>query len=327
MTDRESIENIIVNIRKGNKWFASKLMSMVEDGAYESEECLRILRSTPGQAHIIGVTGWPGVGKSTLISRIARFFLDKDKQVGIIAVDPTSPISGGSLLGDRERMREIDGDERLFIRSMATRGHAGGIAANANAFVRIMEAMGKDVIIIETVGVGQDQVSVCYVADTVVMTVIPGMGDYLQALKAGIMEVGDVFAVNKADKKGVDEVVMDLRMIIGMSIRQNDWNPPIVKTVAVKGIGIDELMARIERHREHIAQCGKLFSKRITAVKLEIMEALEARFFRLLNEKIDFEEKLEGYAQQVLEGKTDRHTLLESIFRETGIVQQKRSDR
>jgi LAO/AO transport system kinase len=322
MAGKENTEDIVCNIQKGDKRFASKLMSMVEDGNSEGEECLRILRGIPGQAHVIGVTGWPGVGKSTLISRMAHFFLNMSKHVGIIAVDPTSPLSGGSFLGDRERMRGIDGDERLFIRSMATRGHAGGIAADTNAFVRIMEAMGKDVIIVETVGVGQDQVSVCYVADTVVMTVIPGMGDYLQALKAGIMEVGDIFAVNKADRKGVDEVVTDLRMIIGMSARKNGWNPPIVKTTAVSNAGIDELMIQIENHRNHVTRGGKLLSKRIAAVKLEVVETLKSRLFHL----IELEEKLDDYAQQIFEGKIDRFNLVETILKEAEIVKQVRRE-
>ena len=150
----------------------------------------------------MGVTGWPGVGKSTIVNRIARHFLSENRQVGIIAIDPTSPFSGGSLLGDRERMKEIDGNERLFIRSAATRGHTGGISNATKGFIRIMEAMGKEIIILETVGVGQNQVSVIHVAHTIVLTVIPGMGDYLQSLKAGILEIGDIFVVNKSDREG-----------------------------------------------------------------------------------------------------------------------------
>jgi LAO/AO transport system kinase len=199
-TDEVSIEDIVSGVRKDDKRFAAQLMTMVENAVPESEDCLKALRNGGRQAHEVSVTGWPGVGKITLISRIAGSFLNDNMQVGIIAVDPTSPVSGGSFLGDRERMRAIDGDERLLIRSMATRGHPGGIAAATNSFIRIMEAMGKDVIIAETVGVGQDQVSVTDLADTVIMTVIPSMGDYIQALKAGIMELGDIYVVNKADR-------------------------------------------------------------------------------------------------------------------------------
>ena len=293
---------------------------MIENGAPESEECLMLLRAPARASHVIGITGWPGVGKSTLISRVAHSFLDRGRQVGIIAVDPTSPLSGGSFLGDRERMRGIDGNERLFIRSMATRGYPGGIAGATDAFVRVMEAMGKEVIIVETVGVGQDQVSVTNVADTVVMTVIPGMGDYLQALKAGIMELGDIFVVNKADRKGVEEVIVDLKMILGMSHRQDQWKPPIVKTVATESKGIEELIVQIERHRDHSARNGEFLSKRMAAARLEITEMAKARFLRLINEKGGFEEKLNVYAQQILEGKIDRHTLVERIFREAGIM-------
>jgi LAO/AO transport system kinase len=323
MTNKKSAETIVKGIRAGDKHSASIMMTMIENSAPESEECLRLLRASARQSHVVGITGWPGVGKSTLISRIAHSFLKRDKQVGIIAVDPTSPISGGSFLGDRERMRAIDGDERLFIRSMATRGYPGGIAAATDAFIRIMEAMGKEVILVETVGVGQDQVSVTNVADTVVMTVIPGMGDYLQALKAGIMELGDIFVVNKADKTGVEEVVIDLKMILGMSERQDGWRPPIVKTVATEKRGIDELTARIEQHRDHITQSGNLLSKRMRAARLEIMETVKARFLHLINERIGFQEKLDLYAEEMLAGKADRHAIAERVFRETGIIDAK----
>jgi LAO/AO transport system kinase len=320
MTDDVSTEDIVSHVRRGDKRVAARLMSLVEQAVPESEECLRKLRHGAGRAHTIGVTGWPGVGKSTLIAGMARSFLDKGRDVGVIAVDPTSPVSGGSLLGDRERMRMIDGHERLFIRSMATRGCPGGIASSTDAFIRIMEAMGKDVIIVETVGVGQDQVSVSHVVDTVVMTVIPGMGDYVQALKAGIMELGDIFVVNKSDRKGVEEVVMDLEMIICMNERTNEWRPPVVKAIAKDDEGIEELIGEIERHRQHCARCGLVSSKRMAAAKIEIMETLKTRFFELMNERTGFEKTLERYAQQVIEGTIDRYTLAESIFRETGIV-------
>lgn len=316
-----SSEYLITGIRKGDKRCASLLMSLIEDDTQQGEECLKQLSTTAERSYVLGITGWPGVGKSTLIRHIAGRFLNNNKCVGIIAVDPTSPLSGGSFLGDRERMRGIDGHERLFIRSMATRGHLGGIGAATGAFIRIMQAMRKDIIIVETVGVGQDQVSVSYVADTVVMTVVPGMGDYLQALKAGILEFGDIFVVNKADRKGVEEVVIDLRMIMGMNESRSDWTPPIVKTVAVSNDGTEELMCEIERHREHITKRGLVSPKRLAAVRLELIETLKARFFHLINERIHFEERLEHYAQQVIEGTIDRYTLAENVFREIGIAE------
>ncbi len=321
MGDRESTISIVSGIQNGEKRLAAKLMSMIENNDPEGEACLMALRRGPGRAHIIGVTGWPGVGKSTLISGIARHFLNENRQVGIIAVDPTSPLSGGSLLGDRQRMRGIDGDERLFIRSMATRGYPGGIAGATDAFICVMEAMGKEVVIVETVGVGQDQVSVTDVADTIVMTVIPGMGDYLQALKAGIMELGDIFVVNKADRKGIEEVVVDLKMILSMSERaKSAWKPPIIKTVAVEHKGIEELVVEVERHRDHLIEGGRFSSKRLKAARLEIIERLKVRFFDLINERVDFEGKLDYYAREILEGKIDRQTLVADIFRNAGMV-------
>jgi LAO/AO transport system kinase len=314
------VEKIVSAVRRGDKRAAAQLMSMVENENAQGEECLRRLRRVASRSHVIGVTGWPGVGKSTLVSRIAGHFLNDNKGVGIIAIDPTSPLSGGSLLGDRERMRGIDGHERLFIRSMATRGYSGGIGAATEAFVRIMDAMGKDVVIVETVGVGQDQVSVSHLSDTLLMTVIPGMGDYLQALKAGIMEFGDIFVVNKADRNGVEEVVLDIKMILAITERKNEWIPPIVKTVAVKGDGIAELMIEIERHRNYITERGLISRKRIPAAKLEILEALKVELLDLVQKRAGLEERLDLYARQLLDGEIDRETLIETILKRAGIV-------
>jgi len=295
-------------------------MTMVENGVEEVKKCIKSLHSPMKLSHTIGVTGWPGAGKSTIVSGIAKLYLDRGKEVGIIAIDPTSPISGGSFLGDRERMREIDGNERLFIRSMATRGHSGGIAPTTYAFIKIMEAMGKEIVIIETVGVGQDQVYVTNLVDTVLMVVMPGMGDYLQALKAGIMELGDIFVVNKADRKGTEEMIMDLKITLNMMNRKDGWKPPIVKTIGTEQIGIDEVVSRIDEYREFFIKAGMVPLKRIEAAKMEIYEALKSKILLMINERTDFTNRLDIYAQEVIDGKLDIESLVNKVMRDAGIA-------
>ena len=323
MDVRGSIEDIVTGVREGNKRFASELRSLVEAGRPEGEECLKRLGSTNKRCHVIGVTGWPGAGKSSLVYRIARSFLAENRQVGIIAIDPSSPFTGGSLLGDRERMKGIDGDERLFIRSAATRGHTGGIARATKDFIRILEAMGKEIVIIETVGVGQDQVAVRKMADTIVLVLIPGMGDYLQSLKAGVLEIGDIFVVNKCDRKGVSQMVADLTMVICMNAHANGWKPPIAKTIAVDGSGIDKLMEQIEKHWQYLRANKLTMSKRKSTAKTEILELIKSRCLRYVSERTKLELHLERYAEKICEGSADPYTVVEGILRESGIVTER----
>jgi LAO/AO transport system kinase len=320
MVNKISTETILTGIREGDKRCASLLMSLIEDGRREGEECLRNLYTQSGRSYVLGITGWPGVGKSTLINRMVRSFLAEDKQVGIIAIDPTSPFSGGSLLGDRERMKEIDGDFRLFIRSAATRGHTGGITRTTKAFVKIMEAMGKEVILLETVGIGQNEVSVAQVADTIVLIVIPGMGDYLQTLKAGVLEIGDIFVVNKSDREGANQTAADLKMFIELNRYQGTWKPPIIKTVATDHQGIEELMAAIQSHREYLTRCNLILSKRESAIKFEILEILKSRFLKRIAEKTPLDERLNKYAQQICNGSMDPFSAAEEILKDSGVM-------
>ncbi|MCX8022066.1 MAG: methylmalonyl Co-A mutase-associated GTPase MeaB [Syntrophorhabdaceae bacterium] len=313
-----STEEIVTGVKRGDKRFASILMTMVEDGVEEGRVCIKALAPFSQTPHTIGVTGWPGAGKSTIISKIARKYLDMGRKIGIIAIDPTSPISGGSFLGDRERMREIDGNEGVFIRSMATRGHSGGIARATDAFIKIMGAMGKDTIIVETVGVGQDQVSIRHLADTLLMVVMPGMGDYLQALKAGILELGDIFVVNKADRPGAEEMVMDLEMLFSMACREDGWRPRIVKTVATERKGVEELIVVIDEHREFLTKNGLLPLKKMEHIKIEIKEALKGRLLDIIDKRMDLKGRLDAYAKEIGDGKQDMEGVIDDILKGAG---------
>src|SRR4051812_31676303 len=217
-----------------------------------------------GHAWVIGLTGSPGVGKSTSTSVLVRAFRDAGQRVGVLAVDPSSPFSGGALLGDRVRMQEHALDAGVFIRSMATRGHLGGLAWATPQALRVLDAAGCDVVVVETVGVGQAEVEVASLADTTVVLVAPGMGDAIQAAKAGILEVADVFVVNKADRDGADQAARDLRHMLSLGERREpgDWQPPIVKTVAARGEGIDDVRAALDKHRDWLASTGRLDAKR-----------------------------------------------------------------
>ena len=247
----------IQKILQGDQLSGARLMRQLENSDPEGTELLKGLYSHTGRAFVVGITGPPGAGKSTLVDGIISDFRKQDLTVGVVAVDPSSPISGGALLGDRLRMRRHSEDEGVFIRSMATRGHMGGLSRTARETVLVLDAMGYDVILIETVGVGQDEVEVAKLAHTTAVISLPGMGDDIQAMKAGLLEVGDVFVVNKADKTGADDVVVQLQMMIEMrGISDNEWKPPVLKTSALKEDGIAELVEAIETHREFLKTGG-----------------------------------------------------------------------
>src|SRR5207248_6052258 len=229
-----------------------KAISLVEREDAEAEKVLAELYASTGRARIIGITGSPGAGKSTLVAALAKDYRKQQKRVGIVAVDPTSPFSGGAILGDRIRMADLYTDRGVFIRSMATRGFLGGLAKATNDVVDILDASGFDVVLVETVGVGQDEIEVIRTVQTNVVVLVPGMGDDIQAIKAGIMEIGDVFAVNKADRAGADKTVNEVTMMMGLVEEHGDWIPPIVKTVASRGEGIAELDDALQKHLGYI---------------------------------------------------------------------------
>jgi LAO/AO transport system kinase len=245
-------------ILEGNQLAAARLIRLLENGELEGVQGLKTLYPHTGNAFILGLTGPPGAGKSTLLTHVIAEFRRRDLKVGVVAVDPSSPISGGALLGDRIRMRQHTEDKGVFIRSMATRGHLGGLSKTTQETVMVLDAMGSDVILIETVGVGQDEVEVADSVHTTVVVSLPGMGDEIQAMKAGLLEIGDIFVVNKADKPGADDVIAQLRLMLEMQTKHdNDWEPLIIKTVAIHGGGITELVDAVWAHREFLKESGK----------------------------------------------------------------------
>src|SRR5438034_11489465 len=269
-------DQMIDGVRAGDRRSVARAISAVEDGAPELEALSTGIYASTGRAATIGITGAPGVGKSTLAGELVRLARDRDLSVAVLAVDPTSPYTGGALLGDRVRMQEHATDPGGFIRSMATRGHLGGMSLAAPEAVRILDASGKDLVIVETVGVGQAEVEVAGATDTTLVVVARGWGDYVQVAKAGILEIADVFVVNKADREGAGDAARDLGSMLRMGPKM-EWSPPIVKTSAVSGEGMDELWDAIEQHRKHQESGGLLEEKRRRRILEEVKSMVAFR--------------------------------------------------
>ena len=302
----------------------ARLISLVEDASPLLREVSAELVRYAGHAQVIGLTGSPGVGKSTSTTALVAAMRAAGRRVGVLAVDPSSPFSGGALLGDRVRMQDHATDPGVYIRSMATRGHLGGLAWSTPQAIRVLDAAGCDVVLVETVGVGQSEVDVAGQADTTLVLLAPGMGDGIQAAKAGILEVGDVYVVNKADRDGATQVARDLRSMLALAERgPDDWRPPIVKTVASKGEGTDDVAAAIEEHREWLTSSGELERRRTRRARHEIetiaLTALRARFADLSGHA-----DLDRLADEVVGGRTDPYraadTLLDTLGPSRGSV-------
>ena len=305
---------LVERARDGDPRAVARLISQVEDASPALREVMSLLTPHTGRAAVLGVTGSPGVGKSTTTSALVTAFRADGRRVGVLAVDPSSPFSGGALLGDRVRMQEHATDPGVYIRSMATRGHLGGLAWATPQALRVLDAAGCDVVIVETVGVGQSEVEVAALADTTLVLLAPGMGDGIQAAKAGILEVGDVFVVNKADRDGADQVVRDLRSTIRLAERQpGDWREPIVKTVAVRGEGMAELIEAIDKHRDWMERSGELARRRRRRVRDEI-EAIAATALRRRFGDVHGDARLDVLAEKVLTGELDPYAAADEII-------------
>ena len=302
-------------IRKGDYRALAKAISLVEREDPTAEKLVADLYPSTGKSRIVGITGSPGAGKSTLVAALAKFYRRQEKRVGIVAVDPTSPFSGGAILGDRIRMAELYTDRGVFIRSMATRGFMGGIAKATNDVVDLLDAAGFDIVLVETVGVGQDEVEVIRTVQTNVVVLVPGMGDDIQAIKAGIMEIGDVFVVNKADRAGADKTVNEVTMMMGLVEEHGDWIPPIVKTVASRGEGIAELDEALQKHLAYIKTSGELERRNRERVRIRVNTLLKEKFMgRLIGETLsaaDYDRILED----VLSKRCSPHDAAEGVLR------------
>src|SRR5712664_3336978 len=270
-------DSVIDRITAGDQNAVARAISKVEDGAADAAELMKKVFPRTGRALIIGITGAPGAGKSSLVDKLAALYRRRGERVGIIAVDPSSPFTGGAILGDRIRMQTLSLDKGVFIRSMATRGNLGGLARATVEAVAILDAAGVEKIIVETVGVGQDEIEIAKAADVCVVVLVPGMGDDVQTMKAGIMEIGDVLVINKADRDGVLRTEKELEALLSLSTRVDEWQPPIVKTVAIESRGIEELAAAIERTREFQRGAPASTERRTSIARWRILELLRER--------------------------------------------------
>ena len=308
------IATLVARAREGDARSVGRLISLVENGSEQLREAMAALAPNVGHARVIGLTGSPGVGKSTTTAALVAAFRGRDQRVGVLAVDPSSPFSGGALLGDRVRMQEHATDHHVYIRSMASRGHLGGLAWTTPQALRVLDAAGCDVVLVETVGVGQAEVEVASMADTTVVLVAPGMGDGIQAAKAGILEIADVFVVNKADRDGADATARDLRHMLSLvdERRAEDWQPPIVKTVASRNVGIDDLMAALDKHHDWLEQSGRLDARRRVRAADEIeaiaVTALRARIGDLRGGTL-----LDELAGRVVAGELDPYAAADQL--------------
>jgi len=296
--------------RAGDIRSVARLISLVEDESPRVRSVIKDLLPETGGARIIGLTGAPGVGKSTVTGALLSALRAAGRRVAVLAVDPTSPFTGGALLGDRIRMQEHATDDQVFIRSMASRGHLGGLAASTPQAIRVLDAAGFELILIETVGVGQAEVAIASLADSLLVLLAPGMGDAIQAAKAGILEVADLFVVNKADKPDAQQVVRDLRNMIALAQHgQDDWKPPIVSTVAVKGEGIEELVSRLDQHWSWLNSAGELKRRRQARAR----EELAALAFAALRGRLAAS-RLDELARQVADGTLDPFTAADELL-------------
>jgi LAO/AO transport system kinase len=308
------LKNLIDGILSSNKRAIARGISLVENEVPEASKLLKSLYKNTGNAYIIGVTGPPGAGKSTITNNLTKLLRGKDFKVGIIAVDPTSPFTGGALLGDRIRMQEIGTEEDVFIRSMATRGSLGGLAKKAKEACEVLDASGKDYIIMETVGVGQSELDIAQTADTTIVTLVPESGDAVQTMKAGLMEIGDIFVINKSDREGADALAVALRTMLHLKMKQADsWESKVVKTIGTQNKGIDDLLTEIMRHKAHLDSNGLLLAKRKENLVKQINELvnnkLEVKFWTEERKKV-LDKNIDG----IISRKSNPYDFVEELF-------------
>ena len=321
--------DIINDILNGSPRAVARLMTLVEQGDIEAYKLLSLIYPYTGNAYVVGITGPPGSGKSTIIDKLALELCKRNYSLGILAIDPSSPFSGGALLGDRVRMQAINKNKEIFIRSLSTRGSSGGLSKATLSFVNILDAMGKDVILIETVGVGQDEVDITKTADTSLVVLVPGLGDEIQTFKAGIMEIADIFIINKADKEGTNQLAREIQLLLELDPKRREWISPIVHTIATKSVGITELLDRVFDHREFISKNGKIHNFRKKKIKSEILNLLEDEIKSYIDILID-DFSFENLVEEIFTKKKDPYSGVKeflkpifSEFKKEGIKERK----
>jgi len=305
-------------VLQGSPQAVARLISLVESRPEEAVPALRALHAHTGRGYVIGMTGPPGTGKSTLIEQLVRVIRRTGRRVGVVAVDPSSPFTGGAVLGDRIRMQDHSTDPGVFVRSMATRGHLGGLAPATFGAVEVLDAFGCDLILVETVGVGQAEVDIVRLADTTVVITVPHLGDGVQALKAGVMEIGDVFVVNKADRGDADRTVMQIKMTLGLAPDREGWRPPVLVAVAADGKGVPEILDQVERHRDYQTAHGLLGRRRQARWREEVLMIMEERVRRIVLDRTGAV-SLDTLASRVAAGELDPYAAADTLLVTLGI--------
>jgi len=311
------MDELVAEVLQGSVRAMARLITLIENEDSRALHLMGAIYPYAGNAYVLGVTGSPGTGKSTLTDKITTILRQREQTIGVIAVDPSSPFTGGALLGDRIRMQRSSGDAEVFIRSMATRGNLGGLARTTADVVKIMDAFGKDWVIVETVGVGQDEVEIAKTADTTIVVLAPGLGDTIQSMKAGVMEIADLYVVNKADRSGADALVSEVNVRVEQDsqIKKAVWKPPVVKTIAVENQGTDSLVEAIEKHRSFLQQSGKLRKNRREKTRQETLALLRDEISRNVLEKVLGNGRFDALIDDIVAKKKDPYTSVQEIVR------------